>query len=243
MAPGDRTAVTAPPGDRWVCLDIGETLIEETRIWSAWADVLGIPRMTFLAAFGVVVERGLEYQDAFAIFDVEDWRDRIPAVDGIVGALTSEDLYPDAIPALAGLAARGYRVAVAGNQPARRNRELRALGVEPEAMAMSEELGASKPDIRFFDRTLDLLGRPEPSDVAYVGDRLDNDVGPATAAGMRAVWLRRGPWGRLPNVDGRQSSPGQAALTQAALTQAALTVASLDELVERIDEAWGTHGP
>ena len=46
------------------------------------------------------------------------------------------------------------------------------------------------------------------------------------AAGMRAVWLRRGPWGviqRLP--DG---------------THPALTVGSLDELVERIGEAWPT---
>ena len=31
--------------------------------------------------------------------------------------------------------------------------------------------------------------------IAYVGDRLDNDVLPARAAGMVAVFLRRGPWG------------------------------------------------
>ncbi len=33
-----------------------------------------------------------------------------------------------------------------------------------------------------------------PGEVAYVGDRLDNDVRPAAAAGMRAIFLRRGPW-------------------------------------------------
>ncbi|MGH9098837.1 MAG: HAD hydrolase-like protein, partial [Acidimicrobiales bacterium] len=33
--------------------------------------------------------------------------------------------------------------------------------------------------------------------VAYVGDRLDNDVLPAKAAGMFAVFIRRGPWGHL----------------------------------------------
>lgn len=31
---------------RWVALDIGETLIDETRVWGTWAEVLGVPRLT-----------------------------------------------------------------------------------------------------------------------------------------------------------------------------------------------------
>jgi FMN phosphatase YigB (HAD superfamily) len=34
-------------------------------------------------------------------------------------------------------------------------------------------------------------------EVAYVGDRVDNDVAPARAAGLVAVHLRRGPWAYL----------------------------------------------
>ncbi len=34
-------------------------------------------------------------------------------------------------------------------------------------------------------------------EIAYVGDRVDNDVVPALAAGMAAVRIRRGPWGHL----------------------------------------------
>ena len=34
-----------------------------------------------------------------------------------------------------------------------------------------------------------------PAEIAYVGDRLDNDVLPAREAGMFAVFLVRGPWG------------------------------------------------
>jgi FMN phosphatase YigB (HAD superfamily) len=37
----------------------------------------------------------------------------------------------------------------------------------------------------------------QPEEVAYVGDRIDNDVRPARAAGMLAVHIRRGPWGYL----------------------------------------------
>jgi FMN phosphatase YigB (HAD superfamily) len=33
-----------------------------------------------------------------------------------------------------------------------------------------------------------------------VGDRLDNDIRPALAAGMVAVFLRRDPWGYIPDL-------------------------------------------
>ena len=51
--------------ERWVCLDVGETIIDETRVWSTWADELGVPRLTFLAACGAVIERGGEHRDVF----------------------------------------------------------------------------------------------------------------------------------------------------------------------------------
>jgi len=52
----------------------------------------------------------------------------------------------------------------------------------------------SKPDPRFFDKVIEAADMPA-SDIAYVGDRVDNDVVPSRAAGMTAVFLRRGPWG------------------------------------------------
>lgn len=53
--------------------------------------------------------------------------------------------------------------------------------------------------------------------ILYVGDRLDNDVVPARAVGMRTAFLRRGPWGYI-----------HAQLPQAALAD--VQVNSLDEL-------------
>lgn len=210
--------------DRWVCLDVGETLIDETRIWSAWADELGITRLTFMAALGVAIARGDEYRGVFDVLGVADWRQRRPAVEKRYGGFREEDLYPDARRALARLEERGYRVSVAANQPASRAAELRALGIGPDVLAMSDAIGVAKPDPAFFGRALELMGDPVPGDVAYVGDRIDNDVAPAAAAGMRAVWLRRGPWAVIQRPD-----PG---------APPALTVSSLDELVERIGEAW-----
>jgi HAD superfamily hydrolase (TIGR01549 family) len=208
--------------DRWVCLDVGETLIDETRIWSSWADELGIPRLTFFAALGAVIERGGEYRDVFPIFGADDWQLRMPAVEVAYGGFVADDLYPDALDALDALRAR-YRVAVVANQPAARAEQLRALGVDADVLAMSEEMGVAKPAPAFFTRLLELLGSPEPGSVAYVGDRVDNDVAPALDAGLRAVWIRRGPWG---------------VIQQARAIAPALVVGSLEELVERIDEAW-----
>lgn len=208
---------------RWVCLDVGETLIDETRVWSIWADVLGIPRLTFMAAFGAVVARGGEHSGVFPLVGVTDWRAHLPAVQAAYGGFRPDDLYPDAIPSLDAFRAAGYRVAIIANQPAERTAELRALGVEAEVMAMSDEMGVAKPAPAFYARALALLGDPDPSDVAYVGDRPDNDVRPAAATGMRPVWIRRGPWG---------------VIEPAPPSEAALAVGSLTELVERIGECW-----
>jgi HAD superfamily hydrolase (TIGR01662 family) len=212
--------------ERWVCLDVGETLIDETRVFRTWAEIFGLPEFTLMAVLGGSIangERPEDWRRFFELLQQPDWRDRQPAFDERYGAFREEDLYPDAIRAIDALRAAGYRVAITANQPARRRSELEALGVEVEVMAMSEAMGVSKPDPAFFTRTLELMGSPDPSAVAYVGDRVDNDVEPSAAAGMRAVWIRRGPWGLLHHdTDGA----------------AHLVVRSLDELVERIGEAW-----
>jgi HAD superfamily hydrolase (TIGR01662 family) len=209
-----------------VCLDVGETLIDETRIWSLWADEVGVPRLTFLAALGAVVERGGEHGEVFGWFglDPDEWRARMPAVEAQYGGFRDEDLYPDVRRALAALRAAGLRLAIVANQPAVRTEQLRSLGIEAEVLAMSGEMGVAKPDPAFFTRALELMGEPPPGSVAYVGDRIDNDVVPAAAAGMRAVWIRRGPWGVI------QQPP--------AGVGPALVVDSLDELAARIGEAW-----
>jgi len=212
---------------RWVCLDVGETLIDETRVFRTWAEILGLPELTVMAVLGGSItsaERPEDWRGFFETLHRPDWRDRQPAFENRYGAFRADDLYPDALRAIDGLKDAGYRIAITANQPARRHAELEALGFNVDAMGMSDAMGVAKPDPAFFERTLELLGSPDPGSVAYVGDRVDNDVLPAIAAGMRAVWLRRGPWGHLQRLP-EQMTP-------------ALVVDSLDELVVRIGEAW-----
>jgi HAD superfamily hydrolase (TIGR01549 family) len=212
-------------GTRWVALDVGETLIDETRIWSVWADLIGVPRLTLMAALGAEVASAGHHQNAFEIVGKPNWRELWPRFEELYGGFRADDLYPDALGTVGDLCKAGYRVAIVANQPAARTAELRALGFEPDVMAMSDEMGVHKPDPAFFGRALELMQVTEPGSVAYVGDRVDNDVVPAAAAGIRPVWVRRGPWGVI------QQLPDE-------LVPRTLEVDSLAELVTRIAEVW-----
>ncbi len=192
-------------------LDVGETLVDETRVFRTWAEIFGLPEFTLMAVLGGAIsnaDNADDWRRFFELIEHPDWQDSRPEFEARYGALRPDDLYPDALRAIDGLKERGYRVAITANQPARRHAELEALGVRVEAMGMSDAMGVFKPQAAFFARTLELLGSPAPADVAYVGDRVDNDVRPSAAAGMRAVWIRRGPWGLLHDGSRRHRAPG-----------------------------------
>jgi len=187
---------------RAVVFDVGETLIDETRIFTRWAARLGLPAGTFLGLIGACAATDRPLSDAFAIArpgidleaEIARWAHDDP--EGLRENFDADDLYPDVRPALAALRDAGLAVVVAGNQPPQARAALEAMDLPVDAIRTSDEWGVEKPDPVFFARVADLAGVPAP-DVAYVGDRLDNDVLPAADAGMRPVLIRRGPWGYL----------------------------------------------
>jgi hypothetical protein len=54
-------------GIRSVFFDVGETIVDESREYGAWADWLGVPRHTFWAVFGAVIAQGLDHREAFRL--------------------------------------------------------------------------------------------------------------------------------------------------------------------------------
>jgi FMN phosphatase YigB (HAD superfamily) len=182
-----------------VVFDVGETLIDETRAWGNWADWLGVPRLTLFGVLGAVIERGQDHRVAFATvrpgIDLPAEVERQRAV-GREYRLGAADLYPDALPALRQLRAAGYRLGVAANQPLSTENVFVGLDVEIELVASSDRWGVAKPQHAFFERIAREL-ELDPSAIAYVGDRVDNDVRPAVAAGMTAIHIVRGPWGYI----------------------------------------------
>lgn len=194
---------------RAVVFDIGETLMDEDRLWRLWAAWLGVPESVFFAVLGATIERGEHHLRAFELlrpgFDPVAER-AARAAAGIPDDFETADLYPDAVPCLDELRKRGLIIAAAGNQPAGAERALESLRFD--LVASSARWCVEKPSPAFFRRIAEELNLP-PASIAYVGDRLDNDVLPAAAAGMVAVFLRRGPWGV---IHSRRPEAAQAAI-------------------------------
>jgi HAD superfamily hydrolase (TIGR01549 family) len=65
-------------------------------------------------------------------------------------------------------------------------------GISPliDILIISEEAGYQKPDKRLFETAL-ALAEADPAESIYVGDSWNVDILPASACGMKAVWLNR----------------------------------------------------
>jgi HAD superfamily hydrolase (TIGR01509 family) len=182
-----------------VVFDVGETLVDETGMWQRAAEVAGVPAFTLMGVLGGLAARGEHHDDTWRILGVEQ-----PA-----STWEPSEWYADARPCLERLRAGGYRVGAVGNTPTFVEEQLRP---HVDFVGSSASWGVHKPAPEFFARLVELSGAA-PAKIAYVGDRVDNDVTPALEAGMVAVHIRRGPWGHL-----HEPPPG------------ALRIRSLDEL-------------
>jgi len=139
--------------------------------------------------------------------------ERWEAEDVPTFVFADRDLHHDALPCLAALRERGLRLGAAGNMYAVHEDFLRP---HVDFVGSSERWGVEKPNAGFFARVVEEAGTPADQ-IVYVGDRVDNDVAPALAAGLRAVRIRRGAHAHV-------ESPADA-----------VTIASLDELAEALE--------
>ena len=149
------------------------------------------------------------YRRLHLISVCEPWGEPSEAMQATAARLRDEQLgrsrfVEDAIELLRSLREAGVRTGLLTNGPSwmqRRKVELLGLEGQLDAIGISEELGASKPDPAAFTATLELMGSA-PDDTVMVGDHLDWDVRGALAAGMRgAVWVAG-------DEDERQPPPG-----------------------------------
>ena len=133
--------------------------------------------------------------------------------DGVTAppAFEDRDLHADALPCLAALRVRGLRLGAAGNMRAVHEEFLRR---HADFVGSSERWGVEKPAARFFERIVEEAGVPAGG-ILYVGDRVDNDVVPALAAGMRAVRIRRGAHSEVESPAGTVTIDSLAELPEA----------------------------
>jgi FMN phosphatase YigB (HAD superfamily) len=124
------------------------------------------------------------------------------------------DLHSDVVPCFEALRSRGLRLGAAGNMYAHHEDFLRP---HLDFVGSSERWGVEKPAEGFFTQVVVAAGVPA-AEIMYVGDRVDNDVVPALAAGLQTVRIRRG---------------AHAAIESPAGT---VTIGSLDELSEVLSD-------
>ncbi|MFN2470350.1 MAG: HAD family hydrolase [Gaiellaceae bacterium] len=191
---------------RAVFFDVGETLVNEGRWWAELGRAVGVEPHVVWAAVGTVVDRGERHSRVWDLLGVE------PPGSETVG-WEGADLYEDAVPCLERLRAAGYFVGLAGNIGREIEPFVDRFELEVDYATASHTLGVEKPALAFFERLLEVADRPSEQ-VAYVGDRIDNDIIPALETGIFAVHIRRGPWGFL----------------QDGADRAQARIASLDEL-------------
>jgi putative hydrolase of the HAD superfamily len=102
-------------------------------------------------------------------------------------------VFDDVVPLLDALQANGVKVAVLTNGATDTQREkLNALELTGrfDAIIVSGEHGAAKPDRTIFERALEAVG-VRADRAAHIGDSLKADVAGAVATGVTAVWLNR----------------------------------------------------
>ena len=175
-----------------VFFDVGETLVDEERWWRVLAERSGLQPHVVWAALGVTIERGEEHNELWRHLGVErptSWADDL--------SYELDDLYPDAIACLESVRRLGLRVGIVGNQPAADGALGAGRGAPGRRRSRHPRASASRSPIRASSSSSSSSPGATPSEVAYVGDRVDNDVLPAAAAGLVAIHVRRGPWGML----------------------------------------------
>lgn len=178
---------------RCLFFDVGYTLVDEATVWEARCrEQADMPEARAL---------GLTARDIYREIE-EASRQYLPQYRTVVekygftqvapfrGEL--ETLYPEAPAVLAALSQK-YSLGVIANQAKGLKERLIEWGILPyfSAVASSWEAGASKPDPALFRYALSLAGCA-PEEAFMIGDRLDNDIAPAKALGMKTVWLRQG---------------------------------------------------
>ena len=124
--------------------------------------------------------------------------DQATEVRDDAGTLLEIDLIDGALELVRELRARGYRIALVADGRVRdAGNVLAQHGLDElfDAVVISEEVGAQKPDPSMFRRALGELGLG-PRDhgrAVMVGNRLERDVKGARQLGMVGVWIDWSP--------------------------------------------------
>ena len=172
---------------KWLFFDIGSTLINEEKAYQDRIEQViaetNITYDTFYQRMLVLFQEGLK-GDLIALqeYSLErpKWKSEL------------EILYPDAKIVLETLHNR-YKIGVIANQLPNLEKRLENFGIRQwiDLIISSADCGFSKPSSKIFQLALQQASC-SASSATMIGDRLDNDIAPAKALGMKTIWIKQG---------------------------------------------------
>jgi 2-haloacid dehalogenase len=111
--------------------------------------------------------------------------------DALGRSLPQWEPFPEVRPALEDARLRGWRLAVLSNTDRDLlDASLARIGVEFDASIVASEIGSYKPARAHWDEFVSRSGA-DPERHVHVGASLFHDVAPATALGLRTIWINR----------------------------------------------------
>lgn len=178
---------------RVLFLDVGYTLVNEDAVWEARcreqaqtdeAKKLGLSATDIYHEIEIAsVSRKPQFRtliDKYGFKEVALYRTEL------------EKLYKDAPAVIKGLSQK-YELGIIANQLDGLIERLEAFDLLQyfKYIISSWDVKIMKPDIRIFEYALD-KANCTPQEACMIGDRLDNDILPAKALGMKTVWIKQG---------------------------------------------------
>jgi len=173
---------------KWIFFDVGSTLVDETKAYDHRAlDAIAGTNITFQEFDEMRIDLARQGLDGNSAAIKHFGLTKTP--------WHSEDELPytDAESTLAHLFQRGYKLGIIANQKLGTSERLESWKLRQyfDIIVASAEIGYAKPDLRIFEKALELAGCTA-QECVMVGDRLDNDMHPAKAVGMTTVWIKNG---------------------------------------------------
>ena len=173
---------------KWVFFDVGTTLVDEEKAY-------------YNRALDMIKDTNISFKE----FDNKRIELAKCGLDGNNAAIKyfnliktpwySEDevLFKDTIDVLEYLKSKGYKLGIIANQKKGLETRLSEFGILKyfDLVIASEEVLLSKPDKEIFNIALSKINS-KPQECIMIGDRLDNDIIPASNLGMKTIWIRQG---------------------------------------------------
>jgi len=172
---------------QWIFFDVGSTLVDESRAYEH--------RMKTIAKEANVSYEYV-YQTALGFYKENKKGDletiKLLNVQKPKWSFEEEILYCDTKMCLKKLS-ENYNIGVIANQSLGTEKRLKAFGILQyiNLVIASAEEGVAKPDKRIFEIALKRAACM-PQQAIMIGDRIDNDIIPAKALGMKTIWIKQG---------------------------------------------------